>query len=161
MYHSFSLKLEELWVEIVVGQHRRSLPVHKYAAILKGSTILVCYNWVWYSFYVCCARKQDIVHSLVEVSLYDTNLCQLSYSFTIVWFDMYIRQEKNHYCLSFQNLSLVNLLLKLTFQFLPTCPLLQNYLMKTLLILNAFLFGCMKVLLQRKMLFDSIIKELY
>ena len=35
LYHSFSFKLEELCVEIDVGQHRRWLPEHKYAAFLK------------------------------------------------------------------------------------------------------------------------------
>lgn len=35
LYHFFSLNLEELWVEIGVGKHRRWLPVHKYASILK------------------------------------------------------------------------------------------------------------------------------
>ena len=34
LYHFFSSKLEELWVEICVSQHRRWLPMHKHAAIL-------------------------------------------------------------------------------------------------------------------------------
>ena len=35
LHHFFTLWLDKLWVEIGVGQHRRWLPIHIYAAILK------------------------------------------------------------------------------------------------------------------------------
>ena len=35
LYHFLSLNLDELWIEIGVGQNRRYLPIHTYAAVLK------------------------------------------------------------------------------------------------------------------------------
>ena len=35
LYHFFSLNIDELWVEMGVGQHRRWLPLHMYANLLK------------------------------------------------------------------------------------------------------------------------------
>ena len=35
LYHFFSLNVEELWIEIGVGQYRRWLPIHLYANMLK------------------------------------------------------------------------------------------------------------------------------
>ena len=79
---------------------------------------------------------------------------------------MYIRQENKHYCLSFQNVSLVNLLLKPTFQFLPTFPTADlpdedfaHIKRFVVWLYHATGLDSVKVSLQRKMLFDSIIKE--
>ena len=35
LYHFFSLNIDELWVEMGVGQYRRWLPIHTYANLLK------------------------------------------------------------------------------------------------------------------------------
>ena len=45
LYHSISLKLVELYVKIGVGQHRRWIPVRKYAAILKEEVCRVLPFW--------------------------------------------------------------------------------------------------------------------
>ena len=46
LYHFFfSLNLDELWIEIGVGQNRRYLPIHTYAAVLKEENCRALLFW--------------------------------------------------------------------------------------------------------------------
>ena len=45
LYHFLSLNLDKLWIENGVGQNRRYLPIHTYAAVLKEENCRALLFW--------------------------------------------------------------------------------------------------------------------